>query len=119
MLEKTYSSLLELKNAMAKDSRYLALREAETLINKDSSVKEASAKMKEAEAKYEEDLSRFGENALETKNSQKKLYEAKLALDDLPASISYNEAFIKVKDINLLLDDLLFGDLRLKKEKKC
>lgn len=112
MEEKTLKALDELKQAMAMDERFINLKIAEERMINDEEVKTLSKNKELKEEEYETSLSRFGNKSELTLASQKKLYEAKLALDSHPLVKEYTAAYIKVRDIVNLIDDLLFFEYR-------
>ena len=105
--------LSEYRSILENDPRIKKLEEIESSLSKDEEVKALSFALKQKEEEFEEARSHYGEKSPLSKAAQKKLYEAKLALDQHP---SYNKAYIAVKDLFLYIDDILFSDFRAKKD---
>ena len=99
---------------MKEDERLLRLSELETLLEKDEEAIKLSGILKSKEEAYSFSLSSFGEGSEEARKAQKELYEAKKELDSLPLVKEYNEAYTKVRDLYMLIDDILFSPFRHK-----
>ncbi|OPZ37204.1 MAG: hypothetical protein BWY98_00203 [Tenericutes bacterium ADurb.BinA155] len=113
MEEKTARALNELRLALDQDPRILRLNALEAELQKDEGVRVLSQKKDEAEAAYNDCIAHHNETSPEAKTLQKKLYEAKLALDQNPKVQDYNAAYIVVRDLYMQIDDLLFHDFRI------
>lgn len=108
--------LSEYRSILENDPRIKKLEEIEASLSKDEEVKALSFALKQKEGEFEDARSHYGEKSELTKAAQKKLYEAKLALDEHPLVATYNQAYIAVKDLYLYIDDILFSDFRAKKD---
>ena len=108
----TENKLLELKEAIAADPRVKALEGLEKKLSQDEEVLSLSKAKDEAERKYNEVLRVFAAESSKAKEAQKALFAAKLALDEHPLVKEYNAAFVAVKDLYLMMDDILFSSFR-------
>lgn len=108
----TENKLLELKEAIAADPRVKALEELEKKLSQDEEVLSLSKAKDEAERECNEVLRVFAAESVKAKEAQKSLFAAKLALDEHPLVKRYNAAFVAVKDLYLLMDDILFSSFR-------
>jgi hypothetical protein len=112
MEEKTERALVGLEAALKEDPRILQLNALEAKLQKDEDVHTLSLAKDAAESAYNDWIAHHDEAMAESKALQKKLYEAKLALDSNPLVQEYNAAYIVVRDLYMQIDDLLFHDFR-------
>ena len=111
MLQK---SLEELKKALDGDPRVIRLNELEKKLYDDSHLLELVKKKDDLERQYNSLLSYMDKDSEEAKAVEKALYEAKLEMDSHPLAKEYSEAFVEVRDIYMQIDDILFGQYRVK-----
>ena len=111
MLQK---SLEELKKALDGDPRVIRLNELEKKLYDDSHLLELVKKKDDLERQYNSLLSYMDKDSQEAKVVEKALYEAKLEMDSYPLAKEYSEAFVEVRDIYMQIDDILFGQYRVK-----
>lgn len=107
-------SVESLKKAIDEDPRVLKLNELDKKISLNEEVKRFSMMVKNKEEEYSSLLSQFGEKNESVIAKRRELYEAKLALDSLPLTKEYFAAFVEVRDLYLLIDDILFSPFRKK-----
>ena len=119
MAKDLYSLAYDLKDALKDDPRIKALEEAEEKMNNNEEVIALAYQKDLACSLYSDALNHFSEDSPEVKKAQKELYEKKLALDNHPLVREYLEAYKKVRELYIELNDTLFSDLSLHlKEKK-
>ncbi len=111
MLQKC---LEELKKALDSDPRTIRLNELEKKLYDDSHLLELAKKKDDLERQYNSLLSYMDKDSQEAKAVEKALYEAKLEMDSYPLAKEYSEAFVEVRDIYMQIDDILFGQYRVK-----
>lgn len=99
---------------MEEDPRFIALMEAEARLEEDPEVISLSKIKAEKEEEYNDAISHFGEKNPMTIEKRKNLHQAKLDLDYHPLAKEYTEAFVAVRDLLSVIDDILFDDLRIK-----
>ena len=104
MNERIYNELDKLKTAMKEDERLLRLSELESRLEKDEETIKLSRILKSKEEAYSSSLSAFGEGS----------EEAKKELDSLPLVKKYYKAYTEVRDLYMLIDDILFSPFRHK-----
>jgi len=107
-------SLHSLKEALASDPRVQELDRLEAEINGDPLVKGLSEKLEALEKAYEDVLAYKKENDLVSIAAQKALYAAKEEMDANPLVARYNAAFVKVRDLYMEIDNILFSPFRKK-----
>lgn len=107
-------SLEELKDAIAKDPRVIALSELEKKLYEDASLLELVKKKDDIERQYNLVLSYKDKEDEEAKAIEKALYEVKLEIDTYPLAKEYSDAFVKVRDIYMQIDDIIFGKYRVR-----
>jgi cell fate (sporulation/competence/biofilm development) regulator YlbF (YheA/YmcA/DUF963 family) len=112
MEKELVDALGELKLALASDPRVKKLDALEKKVMEDPSVLALSQEKENAVNAYQEILSYHKENDPEALLLQKKLYEAKKALDENPLVQEYNAAYIVVRDLYMTIDDILYKDFR-------
>ena len=66
------------------------------------------------EREYSSILSYKDKNSEEAIKVAKALHEAKAEMDSYPLAKEYTEAFIKVRDLYMEIDDIIFGPYRKK-----
>lgn len=111
ILEK---SLTELKEAIESDPRSIRLAEIEKKLYEDPTLLELVKKKDDLENEYNQILSYQDKNSETAKKVEKALHEAKLELDLHPLAKEYSDAFIKMRDIYMQIDDIIFGAFRKK-----
>lgn len=114
MNEKAICSVESLKKAIDEDPRVLLLNELDQKISKNEEVKKLSTSLKEKEKEYSFFLTHYGAKNTKTIAMQHSLYEAKLVLDSHPLVKEYSSAYIAVRDLYMLIDDILFSPYRKK-----
>lgn len=114
MEENVLQAINELKQAIINDPRIKRLNELDKKMYEDEEVIKAVKKKNDLENRYSSILSYKEANSDEAIAIQKALYQAKLELDSLPLVKEYNEAFVPIKDIYLMMDDLIFAPFRSK-----
>ena len=121
MNQASEEKLMELKQAIQEDPRFVLLAKLDSELSASSEVKELAKKKDEAAEKYEDSL-KHARNEEEIVKDRKALYEAKLALDSHPLIQQYNAAFASCREILSTIDDLLFSPYRSpngKEGRKC
>lgn len=112
MEEALRKSLEELKTALDNDPRVKALAELEKKLYEDPFLIELVKKKDDLERQYNSILSYKDNDDEEVKIIEKALYEAKMEMDTYPLAKEYSEAFVKVRDIYMQIDDIIFGKYR-------
>lgn len=114
MLEKLENELLLLKNALKDDPRIILLNQLEEEVNSCPRLIGLSKQKEAAIADYSLAISCYPKDGAEVKKAQTNLYKAKLAIDEDPLSVRYSAAFIEVRDLYMLIDDIIFSEFRKK-----
>ncbi|MCR4562721.1 MAG: hypothetical protein K5694_05940 [Bacilli bacterium] len=104
----------ELRLALENDSRVILLKELEEKLYSIPEVIDLYKRKDEAENHYSDLLKIKDENDPEVLEARKALYEAKKNLDLQPDVMKYSEAFIVVRDLYMIIDDILFSPFRKK-----
>ncbi len=104
-------ALSSLKEAIENDERVILLNKLDKELNNDEEVMKLAYQKDMAVLDYEDSIKHFGDNSKETLEAQKKLYQAKLALDSHPLVKRYNEAYKEVRLMYKKINDSLFGKL--------
>lgn len=103
-----------LKESLAADSRVVRLNSLEEKLNTNEEVMVLSYKKDAALVEFEDALKHFKEDSDEVKLAQKKLYEAKKALDLYPLVQEYNKAYKEVRILCNKINNELFLDFAKK-----
>ena len=106
-----YQKVEELKDLLKKDERIIKLLEAEKRINESEEVQLLSYKKDIASSEYSDILNHYSRDSEEANKYQKKLYEAKKALDEHPLVKEYMKHYIEVRDLYNEINDILFSHL--------
>lgn len=104
----------ELRKAIADDPRVKKLDALEKRLNESPEVFLLAKKKEAAESQYSLSLSLYNKGSKELEAAEHSLYEAKLALDSVPLSKEYTEAFIAVSSFYRQIDDIIFSPFRKK-----
>ena len=112
MEKNLLSALEELKEALESDSRLIKVKEAEALCVSNIEVQRLSKAKDEAKELYSSLKGKRPSNDPELVEAEKKLYQAKLALDNHPLVKDYTSKYIKVRDLYMAIDDILFSPFR-------
>ena len=110
-MEDIYFLSEKLKEAINKDPRYIALVEAEEKMNKDKGVITLVMAKENALNEYNDILSHFDRNSETALKYQKKLYEAKKALEEHPLVKDYLKKYQEMRIIYEQIEDILFSSL--------
>lgn len=110
MEKKTKALLDSLLEAIEEDERYIELRLSETRMEEDEDVIRLSSSCKELAESWQEASRYQGENSKAALDAQKKLYEAKLALDNHPLVSDYRKKYAEIASIYRKMNDLIMGD---------
>lgn len=111
MNDNVWKQVQELKDGLKSDPRILRLYELEKKVNDNQEIKSLFSSLKEKENAFAH-ANHFDKEEMAKANRQ--LHEAKLALDSLPLAKKYNAAYIEVRDLYMVIDDILFGEYRKK-----
>lgn len=114
MEEEIFESLSQLRDALNNDERIKKLNELEEKMYQNEEIIALAKRKNALEDEYGLVLSYTDINSDEAKKIQKALYEAKLQLDSQPLVKEYNESFIKIRDLYMQIDDIIFGPFREK-----
>ena len=114
MNESLLNALNKLKEAINNDPRILKLNELDEQLNKNEEVMKLAYLKDMALVSYEDALKHFKEGSKEVSEAQKRLYEAKLSLDNHPLVKQYNEAYKEVRLIYGKINDTLFAKFKTK-----
>ena len=110
---------MALKELIENDENVLKVKELDKKMNESEEVMKLAYQKDMALVDYESALNHFGANSKEVKVAQKKLYEAKLALDSHPLVKEYNSYFSKVRLLYKKINSELFGEFASKGDKDC
>ena len=108
-MEKIISLSYELKNLLDTDLRVIDCSKKEQAMSNDPLAMSMSYKKDLAIDEYEFALNHFKKESKEVEIAQKKLHEAKLALDSVPSVQEYLKSYSKVRDLYLEINDILFS----------
>lgn len=111
MDNKTTSLLFKIKKVLANDSRIVALNEAEKAMNDSEEVMKLSYKKDLAADEYGSMLKIFGDEAVETVESRKRLALAKKELEEHPLVRDYLAKYKEVRKLYDFINDSLFSYL--------
>lgn len=111
MTEILCQKLNNLKDAILNDERVLRLNEIEKKMNESDEVMKLAYQKDMMCIAYEDALKYFGENSKEALEAQKKLFEAKLSLDNHPLVVKYMNAYNEVKSLYGKINDELFSPI--------
>lgn len=100
----------KLNLAISEDDRVKRLNELDKKLSSNEEVMALAYKKDMCLIDFEDALKHFGENSKELIVAQRKLYEAKLALDLHPLVNEYNAAYKEVRKIYDLINKELFKD---------
>lgn len=110
-MEDIYSLSEQLKKTLDNDPRLIALNEAEEKMNNDKSVISLVIAKEKALNEYNDILSHFDRESETAHKYQKKLYEAKKALEEHPLVKDYLAKYQVVRMLYQQIEDILFSDL--------
>ena len=106
-----YQKIEELKDLLNEDERVKKLLEAEKKMNASEEVQLLSYKKDVASSEYSDILNHYSRDSEEAIKYQKKLYEAKKALDEHPLVREYMTSYIAVRDLYNEINSVLFSNL--------
>ena len=106
-----YQKINELKELLDHDERIKKLLEAEAKMNVSQEVQLLSYKKDVASSEYSDILNHFDRESETAYKYQKKLYEAKKALDEHPLVKEYMSCYIVVRDLYNEINSVLFSHL--------
>lgn len=98
MNKTIYEEIIELSDELNNREEVRLLKEIEKKMEEDEEVVRLSLVKSTYESEYSDLLNYFSPTSKEAKESLKKLYEAKLALDNHPLVKEYYELFRKVNE---------------------
>lgn len=113
MTKSLLEKLEQLKVILKNDERVILLNEIDQKLSNDEEVMKLSYRKDAASVEFEDALRHFTEDSLEVKSTQKKLYQAKLELDNHDLVKRYNKAYREVKKIYSYISKEIFGDFAL------
>lgn len=108
-MEKVFKLAYELKSLIDNDSRIKELNLLEESMKNDTKAMELSYKKDMAIDEYEFALNHFAKDSEEVKKADKKLYEAKLALDTCESVAKYLKSYAEVRDLLMNINQILFS----------
>ena len=114
MDDRVYNLSLELKELINKDERFLRLNELEKELENNEEVMRLAYLKDLANSEYNDALKIYKEDDENLVKARLKLKEAKEKLDTHPLTVKYLEAYKKVRDLLLEVNDILFGDIKKK-----
>ena len=106
-----YQKIEELKDLINQDIRIKNLLEAEAKMNASEEVQLLSYKKDIATSEYSDILNHYDRDSETAIKYQKKLYEAKKALDEHPLVKEYMKCYIIVRDLYNEINSVLFSNL--------
>ena len=108
MTDDIYSLSASLKELLEQDPRVLKLNELEKKLNDNEEVMALAQQKETAISEYSDALNHFAKDSKEIKKYQHNLYLKKEALDNHPLVREYFDAYSKVRDLYLEINDILF-----------
>lgn len=105
-------SLEKLKVALDNHPAVLKLAEIETRLNSNEEVMKLAYQKDLAYSAYEDATKYFSDGSSEVRKTQKKLHEAKLALDTHPLVKEYNSSYKEVRELYDMINEKLFSEFR-------
>ncbi len=102
----------ELSSALKNDPRNIDLKEKERIMMESEEVFHLSKRLEMASEDYSRAMQLKDKALIEEK--RKALHEIKTKLDSNPLVKAYNEAYVKVRDLYMQVDDIVFGPYRNK-----
>lgn len=112
MNEKTFEAIYDLKSVLAKDKRVLELNETEKSLLKDNQVASVRLELDNLINEFEDISDVLGEDSNEAKAILKRIHEKKYELDVLHSSKEYTDKFIKVRDLYLQINQIIFSPFK-------
>lgn len=112
MEQKLYDSLVHLKSVIENDDNVLELERLSKEMDENDEVKKLSYQKDIALMDYEDSLKHFSKDSKEVKDAQKRLAQAKLALDEHPLVHHYLEVYSKVRQMYDKINLELFHPFR-------
>lgn len=109
MNEDLILEVYKLKEVLENDPRVKDMLEAERIMKNDEDVMRLSYRFSIANDEYNEALRHFKIDSGEARNAQKKLYEAKLALDSNPLVSDYLKKYQQVRLMYSQIDEIVFA----------
>ncbi len=106
------NAIRSLGAALKEDPRVLDMKEKENKMMESEEVLHLSKRLELASEEYSRAISLNDKELIE--KTRKALHEAKLNIDLHPLVKDYNEAYIKVRDLYMNVDDIIFGPYRSK-----
>lgn len=113
MEKDIYSLAASLKESLKNDPRILKLEKLEKEMDNDKSVMALAYAKDVASSEYSDILNHFAEDSETARKYQKKLYEAKKALDEHPLVKEYLSAYKEVRELYSQINNILFDDLSI------
>lgn len=108
-MEKVIELAYELKALLENDSRILNLNKDEESMKNDNKAMELAYKKDMAIDEYEFALSHFSKDSKEVEAANKKLHEAKLALDSNEIVAKYLKSYAEVRYLYMEINNILFS----------
>ncbi len=106
------NAIRSLGAALKADPRVLDMKAKENKMMESEEVLHLSKRLELASEEYSRAISLNDKELIE--KTKKALHEAKLNIDLHPLVQEYNEAYIKVRDLYMDVDDIIFGPYRSK-----
>ena len=111
MKKNIYQLAESLKIELQNDPRIIALNQLEEKMNQDEEVMRLAYQKDLLASEYSDILNHFDRDSEPAIKIQKKLYEAKKALDEHPLVQQYLSAYKEVRELYTQINDILLTDL--------
>lgn len=111
MEETVYLKAIKLKETIEKDTRFIELNKIEKEMNENKEVISLVYAKDVASSEYSDILNHFSKDSETAIKYQKKLYEAKKALEEHPLVREYLNKYQKVRMMYEEINEILFASL--------
>jgi len=110
-MEKVIELAYQLKSLLDNDERIIKCNELEKIMSNDEIAMKLSYKKDLAVDSYDFAISHFPKESKEVKKAQEELHLAKLELDKCESVRNYLDAYSKVRDLYMEMNNILFSFL--------
>ena len=110
-MEKVFELAYQLKSLLDNDERIIKCNELEKIMSNDEVAMKLSYKKDLAVDSYDFAISHFPKDSIEVSKAQKEMHQAKLELDNCESVRNYLEAYSKVRDLYMEMNNILFSFL--------
>ena len=108
-MEKVIELAYELKSLLDNDERVIQCNKLESIMANDEEAMKLSYKKDLAVDQYDFAISHFPKDSKEVKSAQEGMHLAKLELDKCESVRNYLDAYSKVRDLYMEINNILFS----------